>query len=65
VPSLIVHSDNALAPQLAQRFFDAVEGRKAKHWMTTTGQVDFYDNAAVVDEAVQAIAAFWQSVIER
>jgi uncharacterized protein len=65
VPSLIVHSDNALAPQLAQRFFDAVGGRKAKHWITTTGQVDFYDNAAVVDEAAQAIAAFWQSVIER
>lgn len=43
VPTLVVHSENALAPDLARKFFSSLGGRKEQVWVESKGHVDFYD----------------------
>ena len=40
-PTLVIHSEKALAPALARRFFDALGGKKQAHWVASKGQIDF------------------------
>lgn len=56
VPFLLVHSENALAPQLAQRFYAAVKAPKSHLWLESNGQIDFYDDPRLIDPAADAIA---------
>lgn len=56
VPTLIVHSDNALAPALARQFHDALGGSKTLEWTTSQGQIDFYDDPARIGPAADALA---------
>ena len=56
-PALVVHSENALAPALARRFFDALPGEKRELWLETKGQTDFYDDPATIARASDAVAA--------
>jgi fermentation-respiration switch protein FrsA (DUF1100 family) len=56
VPFLLVHSENALAPQLAQTFYAAVTAPKSQLWLESTGQIDFYDDPRLIDPAADAIA---------
>jgi hypothetical protein len=58
VPTLIVHSEAALAPALARRFFERLTAPKQAVWLRSQGQIDFYDDAAVLGPAADAIAAF-------
>jgi len=58
VPVLIVHSDKALAPDLAHAFYSAVRSPKNKLWLQSQGQIDFYDNPALINPAADAVAAF-------
>jgi uncharacterized protein len=57
VPFLLVHSENALAPQLARRFYAAVDATKSQLWLESHGQIDFYDDPRLIDPAADAIAA--------
>lgn len=43
VPTLIIHSRSAVAPELAQKFFSALYGLKEQIWVESEGHVDFYD----------------------
>jgi fermentation-respiration switch protein FrsA (DUF1100 family) len=51
VPTLVVHSENALAPELAKKFFSALGGLKEQVWVDSKGHIDFYDESERVDAA--------------
>lgn len=56
VPTLIVHSEKALAPALARSFYDALAGEKAIHWLPSKGQIDFYDDPECIEPAADLLA---------
>src|SRR5262249_11476353 len=56
VPVLIVHSERALAPDLAHAFYSAVKSPKQQRWLESQGQIDFYDDPKLIRPAADAIA---------
>jgi len=58
VPALIVHSERALAPDLARAFYSAVKSPKHELWLQSQGQIDFYDDPTLISPAADAVAAF-------
>jgi fermentation-respiration switch protein FrsA (DUF1100 family) len=58
VPVLIVHSEQALTPDLAHAFFSGVRSPKQELWLESQGQIDFYDDPKLVNPAADAVAAF-------
>ena len=58
VPVLLVHSEQALAPDLAHAFYSAVTSPKQELWLTSEGQIDFYDDPKLIAPAADAVAAF-------
>jgi fermentation-respiration switch protein FrsA (DUF1100 family) len=56
VPFLLVHSERALAPPLARRFYGSISGRKLELWLESRGQIDFYDDPRLINPAADAIA---------
>ena len=56
IPTLMIHSDNALAPDLARSFFAALGGPKEEQWVYSQGQIDFYDDPARIEPAADALA---------
>ena len=59
VPTLIVHSERALAPGLARRFVGGLRGSHDELWLRSAGQIDFYDQPALIDAAADAIVTFF------
>jgi fermentation-respiration switch protein FrsA (DUF1100 family) len=57
MPVAIVHSETALAPDLAHRFFARLPGPKDELWLTSQGQIDFYDDPALVSAAADRVVA--------
>jgi hypothetical protein len=57
VPMAMVHSETALSPAWARRFFDALSVPKQQHWLPSKGQVDFYDNPDLVAQASDLLVA--------
>ena len=55
VPTVLVHSERALAPALARAFYDRLEVPKAIHWLESKGQIDFYDDPALIGPAVEQL----------
>ena len=60
VPTLIVHSERALAPGLARRFVGGLGGSHDELWLRSAGQIDFYDQPALIDAAADAIVTFFR-----
>jgi uncharacterized protein len=58
VPTLIVHSDNALAPALAREFISHLAVPTEVFWTTSTGQIDFYDDVGLIAACTTEVAAF-------
>jgi uncharacterized protein len=58
VPVLIVHSEEALTPDLAHAFYAAVKSPKQEFWLQSQGQIDFYDTLRLITPAADAVAAF-------
>jgi uncharacterized protein len=58
VPVLLVHSENALVPELAHSFFGAVNAPKRELWLDSQGQIDFYDDPQLIGPAADAVADF-------
>jgi fermentation-respiration switch protein FrsA (DUF1100 family) len=56
VPFLLLHSEHALAPPLARRFYATVRTSKSELWLDSPGQIDFYDDPRLINPAVDAIA---------
>ncbi|WP_194818023.1 alpha/beta hydrolase [Nocardia sp. XZ_19_385] len=63
VPFLLVHSDRALAPALARKFYATVAAPKSELWLDSAGQIDFYDEAGLIDPAADAAAALFQDAV--
>lgn len=64
VPTLIAHSENALSPALARKF---IAGLKAPHrelWLHSQGQIDFYDDPALIAATADATANFFHEILE-
>lgn len=59
VPTLIVHSERALAPALARRFFSHLGGPHDELWLPSEDQIDFYDQRPLIDAAADAIVSFF------
>jgi fermentation-respiration switch protein FrsA (DUF1100 family) len=59
VPTLIVHSERALAPTLARQFFGSLTGPREEVWLPSLGQIDFYDQRPLIDAAADAILDFF------
>jgi uncharacterized protein len=55
-PLAMVHSERALSPHWARAFHQAVPGEKSLDWVESRGQVDFYDDPALVRTASDRIA---------
>jgi ketosteroid isomerase-like protein/fermentation-respiration switch protein FrsA (DUF1100 family) len=62
-PFLIVHSDAAAIPQGARRFFAAATAPKTEVWLDGVTQLDFYDRAGPVTQAVDAVTAHFQRTL--
>ncbi|HEY6177715.1 MAG TPA: alpha/beta hydrolase [Kofleriaceae bacterium] len=63
VPTIVVHSEHALAPPLARKFFDALGGRKKIEWVESKGQIDFYDQPSLIAVAADLVAEFFRDVL--
>ena len=58
VPSIVIHSENALAPPLARQFIGGLVAEHDQLWLTSEGQIDFYDDPRLINAASDAIASF-------
>lgn len=56
VPTMMIHSENALAPALARAFYADLAGDKSEHWMESKGQIDFYDDPTMIEPAADRLA---------
>jgi uncharacterized protein len=56
VPFLLVHSEHALAPPLARKFYANIGTSKSEVWLESSGQIDFYDDPRLINPAADAIA---------
>jgi fermentation-respiration switch protein FrsA (DUF1100 family) len=56
VPMLMVHSENALSPAWARKFFANLGGPKSELWLTAKSQTEFYDSPELVSTATDALA---------
>jgi fermentation-respiration switch protein FrsA (DUF1100 family) len=62
-PTLIVHSENALAPALARKFAAELRAPAETAWLASSGQIDFYDDPILIGQAADLIAAFFNRVL--
>jgi uncharacterized protein len=65
VPFLLVHSEHALAPPLARKFYAAVRTPKSELWLQSQGQIDFYDDPRLIEPATDAIADHLATIVRR
>jgi fermentation-respiration switch protein FrsA (DUF1100 family) len=63
VPFLLVHSEHALAPPLARKFYATVHSSKSELWLQSKGQIDFYDDPQLIEPAADAIAEHMAAVV--
>ncbi|MGW5107561.1 alpha/beta hydrolase [Nocardia sp. NPDC004123] len=64
VPFLLVHSENALVPPWARKFYAAVASPKSELWLNSVGQIDFYDDPRLIEPAADAAAALFRDVCQ-
>jgi fermentation-respiration switch protein FrsA (DUF1100 family) len=62
-PTLVIHSEKALAPALARAFFAALQAPHEELWIQSTGQIDFYDSPPIISQAVQGIEEFFKAAL--
>lgn len=62
-PTILVHSEHALAPALARKFFDALGGRRQIEWVESKGQIDFYDEPSLIGVAADLVAEFFREAL--
>jgi hypothetical protein len=61
VPTLVVHSEKALAPSLARKFIAGLSRPHDELWLRSTGQIDFYDDPNLIGPAADAVAKFFRA----
>ena len=63
MPTLMLHSEQALSPVWARRFHDAISAPKRLEWIVSCGQTDIYDDPVIVEHACDAVAAHLHAVL--
>ena len=63
VPTLLVHSERALAPPWARRFYERLRLSKRELWLDSKGQIDFYDDPRLIAAASDAAAAHFREAV--
>lgn len=61
VPTLVVHSEKARAPDLARKFFSSLAGPKEQVWVESKGHIDFYDQPEHVSTASDHLARHFRA----
>lgn len=61
VPTLVVHSEKALAPALARKFFASLGGLKEQIWVESKGHIDFYDEAERIGTAADHLTRHFRA----
>jgi len=64
-PVLLIHSEKALSPSWARRFYDALPGPKQMIWMESRGQTDFYDDPILIGPATDRLAAHFSAALAK
>jgi hypothetical protein len=64
VPTVLVHSEKALSPTLARAFYQQLDVDKRIFWLESQGQIDFYDDPARIEPAVDHLDAVFRSKLE-
>jgi hypothetical protein len=64
-PTLIIHSENALAPPLARKFVAGLHAPAETIWLASSGQIDFYDDPMLIGRAADLIDEFLHRVLQR
>jgi uncharacterized protein len=62
-PTLLVHSEHALAPAWARSFYARLRVPKDDLWLQSKGQIDFYDDLRLVEAATDAAAAHFTEAV--
>ena len=60
VPTIVIHSERALAPSLARRFQADLNNARAL-WVESSGQIDFYDNPRLISIGADAVTGFFMA----
>ena len=60
VPTIVIHSERALAPSLARRFQGDLNNARAL-WLESSGQIDFYDNPRLISIGADAVTGFFKA----
>jgi fermentation-respiration switch protein FrsA (DUF1100 family) len=60
IPMRMIHSEKALSPHWARKFYDNLAGPKDIHWLEASGQVEFYDQSTLVAQAADLLAQHLQ-----
>lgn len=55
IPVTMVHSQKAISPHWAEKFYQALPGQKKIKWIKSQGQVDFYDDPYLIKTALDFI----------
>ncbi|MEO1661158.1 MAG: alpha/beta hydrolase [Pseudomonadota bacterium] len=63
VPMIMMHSENALSPNWARKFYDTLSGEKTIHWVDGPNQTAFYDAPELVNEAAGLLAAHFHKTL--
>ena len=63
VPTLVVHSENALSPSLARKFIAGLAGPHEELWLRSVGQIDFYDDPQLIARAAESVAQFFRGKV--
>ncbi len=63
-PVLMVHSENALSPAWARKFYDALNTPKEIVWIASRGQTHFYDDPALVTVAANRLAEHFRQHLQ-
>ena len=64
VPTLMVHSEQALSPTWARKFHAAISAPKRLAWISSRGQTDIYDDPVIVAAACDLAAAHLHEVLD-
>jgi len=59
VPTIVIHSERALAPSLARRFQADLNNARIL-WVESSGQIDFYDNPRLIAIGADAVTRFFK-----
>lgn len=63
VPTLMLHSENALSPNWARKFYESIDAEKSLNWIDGPNQNAFYDHAELVGQAAEHLADHFHRIL--